>query len=178
MLTSKRHAKRTVGLALAFVTVFVGEVKAVTAVGRASATVISEITSLPVVIRLQTSQLSTQRALAGFNFISFQSVNGGFSATSQSIASMINLSAGGVVSFSVSGNATSSYVVRYAGGDGTGVETQTTSSIGTASTASNAAAGLIVPAQALIGGNGLSIEISQISQAQQEGNMIVEISYN
>ena len=178
MLTSKRQAKCAVVLASALMTVSVGEVKAGTAIGRASATVISEITSLPVVIRLQTSQSSTQGVSAGFNFASLQSSNGGFSMTQQSIASMINISADGVVSFSVSGDATSSYVVRYTGRDVTSVETQTVSLVGTASTASNLAAGLIVPAQALIGGNGLSIEISQISQAQQAGNMIVEISYN
>ena len=178
MLTSKRQAKCAVVLVFAFVIASVGEVKAGTAIGRASATVISGITSLPVVIRLQTPQLSTQSAPAGFNFVSFQSSNGSYSATQQSIASMISVSAGGVVSFSVSGDATSSYLVRYAGGNGMVVETQTVSPSGTSLIASNVATGLIVPAQVLIGGNRLSIEISQISQAQQEGNMIVEISYN
>ena len=178
MLTSKCQAKCALVLASTLVMASVGEVKAGTAIGRVSATVISGITSLPVVIRLQTPQLSLQGALASVNFTSLQPAIGGFSATQQSIASMINISIGGVVSFSVSGDATSSYMVRYAGGDGTGVATQTVSSTGAASTASNSAVGLIVPAQPLIGGSRLSIEISQISRTQEEGSMIVEISYN
>lgn len=180
MLTTKRKAKYAVVLALVFMIASVGEVKARTAIGQVSATVISEITSMPVLvaIRLQTSQLSTQGASAGFGFISVQSPSGGFSATPQSTASLISVDANGVVSFSVSGDVTSSYVVRSTDVGGTDVQTQTVPPSGTSLTASNAATGLIVPAQALIGGGRLSIEISQASQLGQGGNMIVEISYN
>ena len=178
MLMSKRQAKCAVVLASAIVIAFVGEVKARTAIGQVSATVISSIASTPIEIRLQASQLYVQDTSAGFGFASFQPSGGGFSVTAQPIVSFIGIDANGVASFSVSGDATSSYVVRPVGGESNGVQTQTGSSTGTASSVANVVAGLIVPAQALIGGGRLSIEINQVSLLGQGGNMIVEINYN
>lgn len=179
MVTSKRKAKYVVLLASAFVIASVGEAKARTAIGQASATVISEIASMPILIRMQTPQLNMQNTSAGVGFASNQISGDGFSGSTQPIVTLIGIDAAGVATFSVSGAATSGYVVRSEGGGSTGVQTQTVSPTGTASTAVNATAGLIVPAQALIGGGRLSIEISQAASTRGQGrNLIVEINYN
>ena len=178
MLTNKRQAKCAVVLALAFVIASVGEVKARTAIGQASATVISAIASTPIEIRLQTSPLNVQNTSAGFGFANFQSSGGGQIATAQPIVSLIGIDANGVASFSVSGDATSSYFVRSASSDSSVVQSQTISQNGASPTSANVVAGLIVPAQALIGGGRLSIEISQVLLLGQGGNTIVEINYN
>ena len=177
MPMSKRNAKCAVVLASAFLIVAVGEVKARTAIGQASATVISAIAPTPVAIRLQTSLSPVLDTSTGFGFSSFQSI-GGFKASQQPTVTLICIDDDGVASFSVSGDATSSYVIRSAGTDDSVVQTQTASQTCASSTAANAAASLIVPAQMLIGGGRLSIEISKPSLLRQAGNMIVVINYN
>lgn len=167
-----------------FVIAFGAQSNAASAIGQASATVISSVVSTPVEFRFQIPQLlSAQGAPTVSSFVNFQSSGGGSagggpSATSQSNESLVSVDANGVVSFSVSGDATSSYAVRPAGGDGGGMQTQTTSTTGTTPSAANVAGGLIVPAQALTGGGRLSIQISQASVLGEGGGMIIEISYN
>ena len=178
MLTSKRQAKYAIVLASAFVIASVGEVKARTAIGQVSATVISAVVSTPIQIRLQASPLNVQNTPAGFGFATFQPSGGVFSVTAQPMVSLIGVNANGVASFSVSGDSTSSYVVRSLGAESTVSRTQTASPTGTGSGSLAASAALIVPAQALVGGNRLSIVISQASQLGQFGNTIVEINYN
>jgi len=178
MLMSKLKVGYAVAFASAFVIASVGEVKARTAIGQANVTVISEIASMPILIRMQTPQLNVQNTSAGVGFASNQISGDGFSSSTQPSVTLIGIDAAGVATFSVSGAATSGYVIRSEGGGNTGVQTQTVSPTGTALTAVNATAGLIVPAQALIGGGRLSIEISQASTRAQGGNLIVEINYN
>ena len=178
MLTNKRQAKYAVVLASAFFIASVGEVKARTAIGQASATVISAIASTPIEIRLQASPLNVQNTSAGFGFASFQSSGGVFSVTAQPVVSLIGINANGVASFSVSGDSTSSYVVRSLGAESTVSRTQAVSPNGTASGSLAASAALIVPAQALIGGSRLSIVISQATELGRWGDTIVEINYN
>ena len=177
MPMSKRNAKYAVVLASAFLIVAVGEVKARTAIGQASATVISATASTPVAIRLQTSLSPVLDTSTGFGFASFQSI-GGFKASQQPTVRLICIDDDGVASFSVSGDVTSSYVIRPAGTDDSVVRPQKASQTCASLTAANVAAGLIIPAQMLIGGGRLSIEISQPSLLRQAGNMIVVINYN
>ena len=178
MLTSKRKVKYAVVLTSVFLTASVGDVKARTAIGQASATVISAIATTPVEIRLQVSFSPTLSTSPGIGSAGFQSLVSGISAPAQPTVSLIGIDANGVASFSVSGAATSSYVVRPASSVVGSVETQTITQTGSLPTAANLAASLIVPAQTLVGGGRLSIQISQSSLFGQGGNMIVEINYN
>lgn len=177
MFTSELKAKHALVIASVFLIAYVGDVKASTAIGQASATVISAIAPTPVAIRLQTSLFPVLDTSTGFGFASFQSI-GGFKASQQPTVTLICIDSNGVASFSVSGDATSSYVIRSADTDNSAEQSQTGSQTCTSSTAANAAAGLIVPSQVLIGGGRLSIEISKSSLLRQAGNMIVVINYN
>ena len=175
---NKRKAKCVVTLASILVMVFVAEVQARSATGQVNATVISAIAPTPVAIRLRTSPSPVLDTSTGFGFSSFQSI-GGFKASQQPTITLICIDDhDGVASFSVSGDVTSGYVIRAAGTDDSVVQTQTASQTCAALTAANAAAGLIVPAQMLIGGGRLSIEISKPSLLRPAGNMIVVINYN
>ena len=178
MLTTKRQANRAVVLALAFVIASVGEVNARTAIGQASATVISEMRSMPIVIRLQTSQSYVQNTSAEADIGTYQFTADGFSGSSKSGLTLVSIDAAGVASFSVSGDTTSGYVVRAGGGENIGDQIQDASSGDTSSNDDNAAAELIVPAQALIGGGRLSIVVSQASTGGRRGQMNVEVNYN
>ena len=177
MLTSKLKAKYAIAIASVFFIAYVGDVKASTAIGRASATVISAIASTPVAIRLRSSPSPVLDTSTGFGFSSFQSI-GGFKASQQPTVRLICIDDDGLASFSVSGDVTSSYVIRPAGTDDSVVRPQTDFQTCAALTVANVAAGLIVPAQMLIGGGRLSIEISKSSLLRQVGNMIVVINYN
>ena len=178
MLTTKRQAKCAVVLASAFLIASVGEVKARTAIGQVSATVISVMTSMPIVIRLQTSQFYLQNTSAGVDAAIYQFTVDGFSGSSKSGLTLVSIDAAGVASFSVSGDTTSGYVVRAGGGENFGDQTQAASSEDTSLDDLNAAAELIVPAQALIGGGRLSIVVSQASTGGRRGQMNVEVNYN
>ena len=178
MLTSKRQAKCAVVLALAIVIASVGEVKARTAIGQVSATVISEMTSMPIVIRMQTSQSYIQNTSSGADAATYQFIVDGFSGSSRSGLTLVSIDAAGVASFSVSGDTTSGYVVRAGGGENIGDQIQAASSDDTSLDDANAAAELIVPAQALIGGGRLSIVVSQASTGGRRGQMNVEVNYN
>ena len=178
MLISKRQAKCAVVLASAFVVAYVGEVKARTAVGQVSAVVISEMTSMPIVIRMQTSQSYVQNTSVEADAAIFQFTVDGFSGLSKSGLTLVSIDAAGVASFSVSGDTTSGYVVRAGGGENLGDQTQAASSEDTSLDDVNAAAELIVPAQALIGGGRLSIVVSQASTGGRRGQMNVEVNYN
>ena len=178
MVKSKRQAKYAVVLVSAFVIASVGEVNARTAIGQASATVISEMTSMPIVIRLQTSQSYVQNTSAEADIGTYQFTVDGFSGSSKSGLTLVSIDAAGVASFSVSGDTTSGYVVRAGGGENFGDQTQAASSEDTSLDDVNAAAELIVPAQALIGGGRLSIVVSQASTGGLRGQMNVQVNYN
>ena len=178
MPTSKRQAKYAIVFVSAFVIACVGEVKARTAIGQVSATVISAVASTPIEIRLKAAPLNVRNTSTGFGFARFQPFGGGQIATAQPTVSLIEIDVNGVASFSVSGDATSSYVVRSARSDSSVVQSQTIAQTGASPTSANVAGGLIIPAQALIGGGRLSIEISEVLLLGQGGNTIVEINYN
>ena len=172
-----RRSKYAKAVLSVFVIAFGAQLNAASAIGQANATVISAIASTPVAIRLQTSLSPGLGRLTGSGFASFQSI-GGFKASPLSTVTLICIDDDGVASFSVSGDATSSYVIRSVGTDNSDEQTQTALQTCTSSTFANAAAGLIVPAQALLGGGRLSIEISKSSLLRPAGNMIVVINYN
>ena len=172
-----RRSKYAKAVFSVFVIAFGAQLNAASAIGQANATVISAIASVPVAVRLRTSLSPVLDTSTGFGFASFQSI-GGFKASQQPTVTLICIDSNGVASFSVSGDATSSYVIRSAGTDDSAEQSQTGSQTCTSSTAANAAAGLIVPSQVLIGGGRLSIEISKSSLLRQSGNMIVVINYN
>ena len=178
MLESKRQAKYAVVFASAFVIASVGAVNARTGIGQASATVISEMTPMPIVVRLQTSQSYIQNTSVGADAATYQFTVGGSSGSLRSGLTLISIDAAGVASFSVSGDTTSGYVVRAGGGENIGDQIQEASPEDTSLDDANAAAELIVPAQALIGGGRLSIVVSQASTGGRSGQMNVEVNYN
>ena len=173
-----RRSKYAKAVFSVFVIAFGAQLNAASAIGQANATVISAIASVPVAIRLRTSPSPVLDTSTAFGFSSFRSI-GGFKASQQPTITLICIDDDdGVASFSVSGDVTSGYVIRSAGTDDSVVQTQTASQTCASLTAANAAAGLIVPAQMLIGGGRLSIEISKPSLLRPAGNMIVVINYN
>lgn len=173
-----RQSRYVKALFSALTLVFGTHLNAASGVGRASATVISEMTTVPIVIRLQTSQFYVQNTSAGADVAIYQFTVDGFSASSKSGLTLVSIDAAGVASFSVSGDTTSGYVVRAGGGENIGDQIQDASSGDTSSKDDNAAAELIVPAQALIGGGRLSIVVSQASTGGRRGQMNVEVNYN
>ena len=116
---------------------------------------------MPIAIRLQTSQSYVQNTSAEADAVTYQFTVDGSSGSSKSGLTLVSIDAAGVASFSVSGDTTSGYVVRAGGGESFGDQTQAASSEDASLDDVNAAAELIVPAQALIGGGRLSIALLQ-----------------
>jgi hypothetical protein len=185
MFMGNRQAKYAMVFASAFALTFGPQARAASGMGQASAMVIREIVSMPIVIRMLAPQLSVQNTSAGFSFTGYQSTGDGSGGSSESGLTLVGIDAAGVATFSVSGDTTSGYVVQAAASDGPNgpnglSEVSASESAGTSNGEDdpNAAAELIVPAQALIGGGRLSIVVSQASTKGRSGEMNVQINYN
>lgn len=191
-----RCSSGAMALALVIAPVVLGSgVNAASVNGLASATVIGEIVSQPVVIRLQSSPAGMLAFPIRLGFTIDQptrvALGGGGGGSGESSGrgpsfgiTLIDVDAAGVARFSVAGaDATSGYIVQFP----TSVDSllnrspsaaANDCSAGAAAQGCGSDASLIVPAQALTGGGRLAVEVSQALNKLISGELSVQVNYN
>jgi hypothetical protein len=168
-----RHGRgHTAAVVLVFSSLLAGlgsEAKAAAATGYANATVIGEILSLPLVIRMRTAGVDSSAAAAP------PTTNLPAPVTGPSLGmTLIDMDASGAAAFSVGGAATTSYVIGPAAAEESSAPAPT---VGSPATPDRTAGGLILPREAVTDGAGLSIIISQAAM-RTAGELRVMVNYN
>ena len=178
-------------------------VNAASSSGTASATVLTQISSQPIAIvspALGSSAVAQAPRLAalplpirlGFSIDRPARTAGGTAGSVGSAGegasvgiTMIDVDASGVARFSVAGaGSTSGYIVQFPASADSLLRQSPTAAINcAANAASNAAqacrdSSLIVPAQALVGGGRLVVEVSQALSKLIAGELSVQVNYN
>ncbi|WP_157046054.1 hypothetical protein [Polaromonas sp. JS666] len=173
---------------------------AASATGAVSATVIGEMISLPIVIRLQTPQASVQAMPIRLGFTIDQPTRaraapGGVGSTGEGSVgasfgiTLVDVDAAGVARFSVAGaDATSGYMIQFPTSRDSLIAQNSlvvasrqpglSSSGAQGFSANDSAASLIVPAQSLLSGGRLAVEVSQALTKLLSGELSVQVNYN